>query len=52
MNGIGYLIVNDYILDKVLDTTIEITSIEKFDNTKVLIDKFNFKLINYQMLLT
>ena len=37
------MIVDDYMLDEVLDKTKEITGIEKFGNTKILIgtdDKF------------
>ena len=33
-----YLIVNDYMLDKVLDKTKETIGFRKFDNTKILID--------------
>ena len=33
-----YLTIDDYVLDKVLDKTEEIIDIEKFDDTKILID--------------
>ena len=33
-----YLTIDDYVLDKVLDKTEEIIDIEKFDDTKTLID--------------
>ena len=33
-----YLTIDDYVLDKVLDKTEEIIGIEKFDDTKILID--------------
>ena len=36
--GKKYLIVDDFMLDKVLNKIREIISIEKFDNTKILID--------------
>ena len=36
-----YLIVDDFMLDKVLNKIKEIISIEKFDNTKILIDTDN-----------
>ena len=39
--------VDDYMLDKVLDKIKEIIAIEKFDNTKILIEQ----MINYQMIL-
>ena len=45
--GKKYLIVNDYILDKVLDKIKETIGIAKFDDTKVLIDK----TINCQIIL-
>ena len=32
------MIVHDYMLDKVLDKIIEVIGIEKFDDTKILID--------------
>ena len=34
-----YLVVDDFMLDKVLDKIKEIIGIEKFDDTKILIDK-------------
>ena len=33
-----YLMVDNYILDKVLDKMKEIIDIEEFDNTKILVD--------------
>ena len=36
----NYLIVNDHILDKVLDGIKQVTGIENFDNTKILIDTY------------
>ena len=36
--GKKYLMVDDHIINKVLDKIKEITGIEKFDNTKILID--------------
>ena len=36
--GKKYLMVNDYILDKILDRNKEIIGIEEFDKTKILID--------------
>ena len=49
--------VDDYILDKVLDKVKEIIGIEKFDDTKILIDtddKFcnDITLINVVILMT
>ena len=39
--GEEYLMVNDCMLDKVLDTIKEIIGIEKIDDTKILIDTDN-----------
>ena len=36
--GKSYLMVDDYMLDKVLDKTKEILGIKKFDFTEILID--------------
>ena len=36
--GKQYLIVHDSMLDKVLDNIIEIVGIEKFDDTKILLN--------------
>ena len=36
--GKNYLMVDDYMLDKVLDKIREMIGIEKFDNIKILID--------------
>ena len=50
--GKKYLMVNDYMLDKVLDKIIETIGTEKFDDTKILIDSVD-KLpdfINLKML--
>ena len=50
--GKNYLMVNDYMLDKVLDKIIETIGTEKFDDTKILIDSVD-KLpdfINLKML--
>ena len=41
-----YLMVDDYILNKVLDKIKEAAGIEKFDNTKILMDTDN-KLPDY-----
>ena len=50
--GKKYLMVNDYMLDKVLDKIIETIGTAKFDDTKILIDSVD-KLpdfINLKML--
>ena len=50
--GKKYLMVNDYMLDKVLDKIIETIGTVKFDDTKILIDSVD-KLpdfINLKML--
>ena len=39
LEGKKYLMVDDYIVDKVLDKIKEIIGIEKFDDTRILIDK-------------
>ena len=36
--GKKYLMVDDYVLDKILDKIKEIIDIEEFDNAKILID--------------
>ena len=36
-----YVIVHDYMLNKVLDKIIEVIGIEKFDDTKILIDTYD-----------
>ena len=38
LEGKKYLMVDDYIVDKVLDKIKEIIGIEKFDDTRILID--------------
>ena len=38
MKARKYLMVGDYMLDKLLDKIKEIICIEKFDNTKILVD--------------
>ena len=38
-DGKKYLMVKDYVIDKVLDRTSKIIGIEKFDNIKILIDR-------------
>ena len=44
--GKQFLMVDDYMLDKVLDKIKMILGIEKFDNTKILI-KTDDKLLDY-----
>ena len=50
--GKKYLMVDDYVLDKILDKIKEIIDIEEFDNAKILIDTDNILSddITYKML--
>ena len=47
-----FLMVDDHMLNKVLDNIKEIISIEKFDDTKILIDADDVTLKKFVILMT